>query len=108
MQKVLANRGILFVTDEVQTGWGRTGEHFWGYQAHDVVPDMLTFAKGVGNGITLAGIVARAEIMGHDQGAELLYFWRQSAVYRCGFGHLELRAGQRPPRQRPAHGQAAG
>ncbi len=63
MQKVLANHGILFVTDEVQTGWGRTGEHFWGYQAHDIVPDMLTFAKGVGNGITLAGIVARAEIM---------------------------------------------
>ncbi len=63
MQKVLANHGILFVTDEVQTGWGRTGEHFWGYQAHDIVPDMLTFAKGVGNGITLAGIVARAEVM---------------------------------------------
>ncbi|GJM36917.1 MAG: aminotransferase [Acidimicrobiales bacterium] len=61
--KVLANHGILFVADEVQTGWGRTGEHFWGYEAHDVVPDMLTFAKGVGNGITLAGIVARAEIM---------------------------------------------
>ena len=63
LQKVLSNHGILFVTDEVQTGWGRTGEHFWGYQAHDIVPDMLTFAKGVGNGITLAGIVARAEIM---------------------------------------------
>ena len=63
LHKVLANRGILFVSDEVQTGWGRTGEHFWGYQAHDIVPDMLTFAKGVGNGITLAGIVARAEIM---------------------------------------------
>ena len=63
LHKVLANRGILFVSDEVQTGWGRTGEHFWGYQAHDIVPDMLTFAKGVGNGITLAGIVARAEVM---------------------------------------------
>jgi len=62
LQKVLSNHGILFVSDEVQTGWGRTGEHFWGYQAHDIVPDMLTFAKGVGNGITLAGIVARAEI----------------------------------------------
>ena len=61
--KELSNRGILFVSDEVQTGWGRTGEHFWGYQAHGIVPDMLTFAKGVGNGITLAGIVARAEIM---------------------------------------------
>ena len=61
--KELANRGILFISDEVQTGWGRTGEHFWGYQAHGIVPDMLTFAKGVGNGATLAGVVARAEIM---------------------------------------------
>lgn len=61
--KELSNRGILFISDEVQTGWGRTGEHFWGYQAHGIVPDMLTFAKGVGNGITLAGVVARAEIM---------------------------------------------
>jgi 4-aminobutyrate aminotransferase len=63
MGKELANRGILFISDEVQTGWGRTGDHFWGYQAHDIVPDMLTFAKGVGNGIALAGVVARAEIM---------------------------------------------
>jgi 4-aminobutyrate aminotransferase len=63
MHKELTNRGILFISDEVQTGWGRTGDHFWGYEAHGVVPDMLTFAKGVGNGITLAGIVARAEIM---------------------------------------------
>ncbi len=62
MKKELDNRGVLYISDEVQTGWGRTGEHFWGYQAHGIVPDMLTFAKGVGNGITLAGIVARAEI----------------------------------------------
>jgi len=63
IHKELSNRGILYISDEVQTGWGRTGDHFWGYQAHDIVPDMLTFAKGVGNGITLAGIVARADIM---------------------------------------------
>lgn len=63
MSKELRERNILFISDEVQTGWGRTGDHFWGYQAHDIVPDILTFAKGVGNGITLAGVVARAEIM---------------------------------------------
>ena len=62
MGKVLDNHGILFISDEVQTGWGRTGDHFWGYQAHGIVPDLLTFAKGVGNGITLAGVVVRAEI----------------------------------------------
>jgi 4-aminobutyrate aminotransferase len=63
MKKELDNHQILFIADEVQTGWGRTGDHFWGYQAHGLVPDILTFAKGVGNGITLAGVVARAEVM---------------------------------------------
>lgn len=63
MKEVLDEHGILFITDEVQTGWGRTGENFWGYQAHGVTPDILTFAKGVGNGLAIAGVVARAEIM---------------------------------------------
>jgi 4-aminobutyrate aminotransferase len=63
MKEVLDEHGILFVSDEVQTGWGRTGEHFWGIEAHGVEPDLLTFAKGLGNGLTLAGVVARAEVM---------------------------------------------
>ncbi|MFI7215140.1 aspartate aminotransferase family protein [Micromonospora maritima] len=62
-KKVLDEHGILLISDEVQTGWGRTGEHFWGYQAHGVTPDLLTFAKGVGNGFALAGVVGRAEIL---------------------------------------------
>ena len=63
MGKVLSSEGILFIADEVQTGRGRTGDNFWGYQAHDITPDAITFAKGVGNGITLAGIVGRADLM---------------------------------------------
>lgn len=63
MKEVLDEYGILFISDEVQTGWGRTGEHFWGYQAHGLVPDALTFAKGLGNGLPIAGVVARAELM---------------------------------------------
>ncbi len=63
MAEVLTEKGILFISDEVQTGWGRTGDHFWGYQAHGIVPDFLTFAKGVGNGLALGGVVARAEVM---------------------------------------------
>lgn len=62
-KEVLDRHGILFISDEVQTGWGRTGEHFWGYQAHGIVPDLLTFAKGVGNGLSIGGVVAPAEIM---------------------------------------------
>src|SRR6185295_17754980 len=63
VKEVLDETGILWISDEVQTGWGRTGEHFWGYQAHGAVPDMITFAKGIGNGYALAGVVARAEVM---------------------------------------------
>ena len=63
LQQVCDEHGILLVADEVQTGWGRTGEHFWGIEAHDAVPDLLTFAKGLGNGLTLAGVVGRAEVM---------------------------------------------
>jgi 4-aminobutyrate aminotransferase len=63
MKEVLDEHGILFISDEVQTGWGRTGEHFWGFQAHDLTPDLLTFAKGLGNGLAMAGVVARPEIM---------------------------------------------
>lgn len=60
---VLDEYGILFVSDEVQTGWGRTGEHLWGYQAHGITPDIMTFAKGIGNGLSIGGVVARQEIM---------------------------------------------
>ena len=63
LKEVLEREGILFISDEVQTGWGRTGEHFWGYEAHGITPDILTFAKGIGNGLAIAGVVARAEVM---------------------------------------------
>jgi 4-aminobutyrate aminotransferase len=62
-KRVLDEYGILFISDEVQTGWGRTGEHFWGIQAHDVVPDAMTFAKGLGNGLAIGGVVARGDLM---------------------------------------------
>jgi 4-aminobutyrate aminotransferase len=64
-KEVLDRHGILWITDEVQTGWGRTGEHFWGWQAHAASgpPDILTFAKGIGNGLSMGGVVARAEVM---------------------------------------------
>ena len=63
MKEILDTYRIPFVADEVQTGWGRTGEHFWGIQAHGIVPDAMTFAKGLGNGLSIGGVVARAEIM---------------------------------------------
>jgi 4-aminobutyrate aminotransferase len=61
--EVLAEYGILFVSDEVQTGWGRTGSHFWGIEAHGVTPDAMTFAKGLGNGLAIGGLVTRPDLM---------------------------------------------
>jgi 4-aminobutyrate aminotransferase len=63
MKEVLDEYGILFVSDEVQTGWGRTGEHFWGFEAHDLVPDLATFAKGLGNGLAIGGVVGRGDLI---------------------------------------------
>ena len=62
-KEVLDQHGILFISDEVQTGWGRTGEHFWGIGAHGVTPDAMTFAKGLGNGFAIGGVVARGDLL---------------------------------------------
>ncbi|MFC6088796.1 aspartate aminotransferase family protein [Saccharothrix lopnurensis] len=62
-KEVLDEHGVLLISDEVQTGWGRTGEHFWGIQAHGVTPDAMTFAKGLGNGLAIGGVVARGDLM---------------------------------------------
>ncbi|MFC4059263.1 aspartate aminotransferase family protein [Planomonospora corallina] len=62
-KEVLDAEGILFVSDEVQTGWGRTGSAFFGIHGHGVAPDMMTFAKGLGNGFAVGGVVARGDLM---------------------------------------------
>ncbi|MEW2360037.1 aspartate aminotransferase family protein [Spirillospora sp. NPDC029432] len=62
-KEVLDEYGILLVSDEVQTAWGRTGQGFFGIENHGVTPDAMTFAKGLGNGFAVGGVVARAELM---------------------------------------------
>lgn len=62
-KEVLDEQGILFISDEVQTGWGRTGSAFFGIQDHGVTPDVITFAKGLGNGFAVGGLVARGDLM---------------------------------------------
>ena len=59
---VIREHGGLCIADEVQTGFGRTGDHYWGFQNYDVVPDIVVMAKGIGNGVPLAAVTTRAEI----------------------------------------------
>jgi 4-aminobutyrate aminotransferase-like enzyme len=51
------------VADEVQTGFGRTGDHFWGFAAHDVIPDIVTLGKPIGNGLSMAAVVTTPAIV---------------------------------------------
>jgi alanine-glyoxylate transaminase/(R)-3-amino-2-methylpropionate-pyruvate transaminase len=54
--------GGVCIADEVQTGFGRTGQHFWGFQLQGVIPDIVTMAKGIGNGVPLAAVVTTPKI----------------------------------------------
>lgn len=85
---VLADRGILFVSDEVQTGWGRTGEHLWGFEAHGVTPDIITFAKGLGNGLSLAGVIAPAALMDGVQANSISTFGGNPLATAGGLANL--------------------
>ena len=54
--------GGVCIADEVQTGFGRTGTHYWGFETQGVIPDIVTLAKGIGNGAPLAAVVTTPQI----------------------------------------------
>lgn len=59
---LVRENGGLFISDEVQTGFARTGEHYWGFEAHGIVPDIVTMAKGIGNGFPIGAVVTTEKI----------------------------------------------
>lgn len=89
LEEVCDEEGILLVSDEVQTGWGRTGEHFWGYQSHGVTPDLITFAKGLGNGMTIGGVVGRGEIIDSVPANSISTFGGNPVATRAGLATLD-------------------
>ncbi len=64
LKEILDRYGILFIADEVQTGWGRLGEAAFGFEYYGVQPDMFTFAKGLGNGLPIGGVAATEGLAG--------------------------------------------
>ncbi|MFE4334083.1 aspartate aminotransferase family protein [Streptomyces sp. NPDC056831] len=89
-RRVLDRHGILWISDEVQTGWGRSGEHFWGWQAHGESgpPDILTFAKGIGNGMSIGGVVARADVMNCLDANSISTFGGSPVTMAAGLANL--------------------
>ena len=63
VKEVLDETGILYISDEVQTAFGRTGSHFWGIGESGIEPDMITMAKGLGNGLAIGAVMGRADIV---------------------------------------------
>ena len=70
---LIRSEGGLFIADEVQPGFGRTGDKFWGFQRHDLVPDMVTMGKPMGNGFPLSGVAMRPELV-QEFGTRARYF----------------------------------
>lgn len=60
---VVRGAGGLFVADEVQPGFGRLGTHFWGFDSHDVTPDIATMGKPMGNGYPISALVTSADVI---------------------------------------------
>jgi 4-aminobutyrate aminotransferase-like enzyme len=72
--KIVKKYGALFIADEVQTGWGRTGKKWFGIEQWEVIPDMITSAKGMANGVPVGLTVTTPEIAGGFQGANIATF----------------------------------
>jgi 4-aminobutyrate aminotransferase-like enzyme len=65
--------GGLYIADEVQPGFARTGEAMWGFQRHGIVPDLVVMGKPMGNGMPIAGVAVRPEIL-QEFGSKIRYF----------------------------------
>jgi 4-aminobutyrate aminotransferase len=74
VEKIVRNHGGVFISDEVQTGWGRTGGKWFGIEQWGVTPDIMTAAKGLGNGSPVGLTVARPEVADGLRGVTLSTF----------------------------------
>jgi 4-aminobutyrate aminotransferase len=63
VKRILDEFGIPFIADEVQTGFGRTGQNFWGIESYNVTADAVVCAKGLGNGMAIGAVVGRQEMV---------------------------------------------
>ena len=74
VEKIVRNYGGIFISDEVQTAWGRTGHKWFGIEHWGVVPDVITSAKGLANGSPIGVTVAKAAVADAVKGAQISTF----------------------------------
>lgn len=89
LHKLAQKYGILYVTDEVQTGMGRTGKMF-AMEHFDVIPDIMALAKGIASGLPLGAMVARSEIMDWEAGSHASTFGGNPISCAAAMATIEL------------------
>ncbi len=72
--RIVKNYGGLYISDEVQTGWGRTGKKWWGIEQWEVTPDIITSAKSMANGVPVGLTVTTSELADKFQGLTIATF----------------------------------
>ena len=82
--------GGLMIIDEVQSGVARTGKSFWAFEQHDIVPDIIVMAKGIGNGYPLGAVVTRREFA-EPMGDKFLFHTYGSNPVSCAAGRAVLK-----------------
>ena len=82
--------GGLFICDEVQTGWGRTGGKMFGIEQWDVEPDVMTFAKGMANGVPVGGTITRPEIADSVRGLSISTFGGNPVTCAAALATLDV------------------
>lgn len=89
--EMVRSKGGVCIADEVQTGFGRLGSHYWGFESHDVMPDMVVIAKGMGNGFPLGAVITTPEI-GHCLSQALHFNTYGGNPMACAVGSAVLDA----------------
>ena len=89
--RIVRKYGGLFICDEVQTGFGRTGKDWCGIEHWGVEPDIMTFAKGIANGLPIGATIATPEVADSSQGALDLHLRRQPGeLHAAALATIEL------------------
>ncbi len=97
---IVRKYGGIFISDEVQTAWGRTGGKWFGIEQYGVTPDIITSAKGLGNGFPIGLTVAKPEVADAVKGATISTFGGNPMAATAGKAVLEYIEEQKSPRQR--------
>ncbi|HRA47473.1 MAG TPA: aspartate aminotransferase family protein [Thermomicrobiales bacterium] len=95
VSEILTKHGIPFIADEVQSAWGRTGVADFGFQAYNVEPDVVVFAKGLANGVPIGGLIATDDLAGSIKSLSLSTFGGNPIATTAAMANLNYMATHR-------------